>query len=62
VFVGKPQAFLALPLKDTDSFDLAKQIREVLESQGIESVLATDFGTEGPSRIRSRPSAKPKSS
>jgi nucleoside 2-deoxyribosyltransferase len=47
VFEGKPQAFLALPLKDTDSFDLAKQIREVLESQGIESVLATDFGAGG---------------
>jgi hypothetical protein len=48
MFQEKPQAFLALPLKDTGSFDLAKQIGEVLEKQGIKPVLATDFGTGGP--------------
>jgi nucleoside 2-deoxyribosyltransferase len=46
IFGEKPQAFLALPFNNY-SIDLAKQIGEVLKKEGIEPVLATDFGTGG---------------
>ena len=47
MFQEKPQAFLALPLKDPAAVNLATQIREVLQEQGIESVLPTDFESGG---------------
>ena len=43
MFQQKAQAFLALPLKDAASLDLASQIAEVLKGQDIEPVLATDI-------------------
>jgi nucleoside 2-deoxyribosyltransferase len=41
MFQDKPQAYLALPLKDAASKDLARQIREVLEGQGVEAFQPT---------------------
>lgn len=37
MFKDKPQAYLALPLRDAASKELASQIRDVLEGQGIET-------------------------
>jgi nucleoside 2-deoxyribosyltransferase len=45
MFQAKPQAFLALPLKDAASRELADQIGEVLRQQDLEPVLASDLGT-----------------
>ncbi|HET7527381.1 MAG TPA: nucleoside 2-deoxyribosyltransferase [Burkholderiaceae bacterium] len=45
MFQEKAQAFLALPLKDSASTDLAEQIGEVLRQQDIEPVLATDLSS-----------------
>jgi nucleoside 2-deoxyribosyltransferase len=47
MFKEKPEAFLALPLKDAVSSALAEQIAEVLREQGIEPVLPTDLGAAG---------------
>lgn len=47
MFQQKPQAFLALPLKDPFSSVLAEQIGQALRQRGIEPVLPTEFGTDG---------------
>jgi nucleoside 2-deoxyribosyltransferase len=47
MFHEKAQAFLALPLKDAASLELAKQIGEVLKDQGLEPVLAAEISSSG---------------
>ena len=44
MFKERPQAYLALPQADAASKDLANQIREVLESQGIDTFQPGDVG------------------
>lgn len=43
MFQEKPQAFLAMPLKDESSRDLAAVIGSVLREQGVEPLSPTDL-------------------
>jgi nucleoside 2-deoxyribosyltransferase len=48
MFDEKPQAFLALPVKDATSQSLAGVISDVLRSQGVEPILPAETATTGP--------------
>lgn len=43
MFKERPQAYLALPQRDAAAKDLANQIRDVLEKQGIDAFQASDM-------------------
>jgi nucleoside 2-deoxyribosyltransferase len=57
MFQEKAEAFLALPLKDPASKNLAGQIGDLLREQGIEPILAADGGTSGAGALAERQNA-----